>query len=204
MKRDSRETEAARRLSRRSLLRVGGTAATAAFAAPGVAGAASAQITTDAALPADAPTMDKDDYTGLFLRVGDRNSEADTSGLSSCDFLDDGAAAVAYDAELVDRIGNDTRSADTALYAAEANENVSPDDTFVINTQSSCSGDFVSVNLEGVQGIGRAGVGTGEPVTPHVAVNETTATDTTTPGFGVLTAVAGVGAAALAALKRAA
>lgn len=177
---------------------------------PGFIGTVNGQITTSAALPASAPTMDNDDYTGLFVQMGEQTSDANTEGIGSCDFIETSDSAVAYDVHLIDKIEGDSRREDTTLFAHEGNETIPEAERFVINSQQTCgdSEEFVSVELEEISA---SGVGTpanpeaGEQVTPGVDPEGETDTETTateTPGFGLGIAAVGLGTAVLA-LRRA-
>lgn len=189
------------RVSRRALVRAGGGVAAATLGA-GVAGGASAQITTDGALPADAPTLENDNYPGLFVRVGDEKSDADTAGVGSCEFIEEGTGAVAYEATLVDKGQEGTRTADTTLYAAEGNADVNPEKAFVVNAQNSCGEEFVGVNLEQI-GESQLADGTAESTSGTVEVGVQDTSSQETPGFGAVTALAGLAGAAAVALGRA-
>lgn len=163
----------------------------------------SAQVTTDAALPASAPTMDRDDYTGLLVQVVDTVPDADTGGLDACEFLEADDTPTAYDIRLLDRIQEDHQSEGSTLFAAADNENIDNGKLFIINTQQQCSDEYVSVTLEQ---IGASAVGTpshpaaGEQVSPG-EVGEVT-TESEGPGYGVGTAVGALGASALLAFRR--
>ncbi len=202
-----------RSATRRRFLR-GGAAAAGAALAPSLAGRASAaatetptgggNITVAGALPADAPTFGSSDYVGLVLQVGNRTGGADPSGIGSCPFVQTGTAAEegtytaidadkiwAYNAEISERGGGSTET--TTLFSLAQNTTLGPDKRYIINDQQKC-GDYVQVQLEMLSESGQGpettvsgggGGGEGEGTT-----------ETSTPGFGVLAALGGVGAAA--------
>lgn len=191
-------------ISRRGLLRRGAQLTTAALGATFV-GTASAQITTDAALPSSAPTMDGDDYTGLFVQVVNDTPDADTDGLDACPFFTADDTPAAYEIRLIDRIEEDRLEEESTLFAAASNEDVDNGKLFVINSQQSCSDAYVSVELEE---IGASAVGlpshpaAGEEVTAGVDDEETTATEADSPGLDVLTTMGAFVVSVLYVLRR--
>ena len=199
--------------TRRRFLR-GGAAAAGATLLPTLAGRASAaatetpddggNVTVAGALPADAPTFGSSDYVGLVLQVGNRTGGADPSGISSCPFVRKGTAAEegtytsidadkiwAYNAEISERGGGATET--TTLFSLAQNTTLGPEKRYIINGQQKC-GDYVQVQLE------RLSESAPGPETQTGTEAGEGTTGATTPGFGVLTALGGVGAAAAAAL----
>lgn len=191
-------------VSRRTVI-AGSVGVTVAAVSPGVVEAEDAQITTTAALPATAPRMDNDDYTGLFVKIVGSKANPDAAGVGDCDFVGADETVAAYDIRLIDKIEGDERTEATTLYAVQGNENITEGKRFVINKQRSCSEKYVSIEMESVEASGAGSPskpGAGESVTPGVSTQMQTPTRTTakTPGFGVRSAVAGFGAAVLAVL----
>jgi len=184
-----------RSLSRRAFIT--GSAGTAATAV--VPGTALAQNTsdgdniepvfTDVAISTTVPTLSGDDYTGLFMQVVNvEATEGIDVGVASCDILASDAEIMAYETRLIDRIEGDRQSTSAIIYVEEGNEEVHEGKLFVIDSQRTCPENFISLRLERV---GAVQIGP-----------EDEETGSTTPGFGVGTAVAGLGAASLVALRR--
>ena len=198
---------AERQLSRRALVR-SGVGITTATLTLGFAGTSNAQILTNAALPASAPTLSRSGYIGLVVQVVAAKPDTDVSGVETCEFVASGGDVVAYEIRLIDKIQEDHRTAESTLYAAADNEDVHPGKVFIINGQNRCSDQFVSVELEqiGASEIpSGANVDVGEIPTPGVpkSPTATTTTDTAIPGFSAVTAIAGIGAAVTALRRRA-
>ncbi|WP_435123947.1 hypothetical protein [Halobaculum sp. D14] len=175
------------RTSRRGVLRAAGAASAALVAGVGAGtGVAAAQddtggdVTTKAAIPADTPQFDNDDYTGMFVHVAGVDDAAATADVGTCPFLGADDEVTAYDATVVDRVDADHPQADTTLYAASGNDDVSAGALFVVNNQQQCGAGTVQLRLEE---IGEADVRVSEEA-DDAAVE--------TPGFGVGAAVAGL------------
>ena len=152
-------------------------------------------VLTDAAISATVPTLDRDDYTGLFVQVVAVESTAELGiGVDACGFLDADEELVAYETRLIDRIEDDRQSTSAILYASAGNENIHEGKLFVVNAQEACSADFVWITLEQI-GAGRIGDGPADGTAGS--------TDSRTPGFGIRAALAGLGTASLVALHRA-
>ena len=193
---DHRRRSSKRRvLSRRAFIASGvGTAATAAV--PGIAlgqndsdGDDIEPVFTDVAISTTVPTLSGDDYTGLFMQVV--NVEATENidiGVASCDILADDAEIMAYETRLIDRIEEDRQSTSAIIYVEEGNEEVHEGKLFVIDSQRPCPENFMALRLERVGAV-QIGPEDGQ-------------TGSTTPGFGVGTAIVGLGAASLVALRR--
>lgn len=196
-----RSTPASQSLSRRGFV-AGGVGAAATAIAPGTVvaqndGGDSEPVFTDAAISSTVPTLDRDDYTGLFVQVvREEADEAINVGVEACEFLGSSEATVAYETRFIDRIEGDRRSTSAILYADEGNEDIHEGKLFVVNTQEACSEDFISLNLEQI-GARRIGELAGDDEGGNDGE-----TETTTPGFGIGTALLGLGAASLVALRR--
>lgn len=184
-----------RSLSRRAFIAGGaGTAATAAV--PGIAlgqndsdGDDIEPVFTDVAISTTVPTLSGDDYTGLFVQVVTvEATEGIDVGVESCDILASDAEIMAYETRLIDRIEEDRQSTSAIIYVEEGNEEVHEGKLFVIDSQRSCPENFMALRLE------RIGA--------SVIDADDGQTGSTTPGFGVGTAVVGLGAASLVALRR--
>jgi PGF-CTERM protein len=184
-----------RSLSRRAF--IAGSAGTAATAAiPGTAfgqnnsgGDDIEPVFTDVAISTTVPTLDRDDYTGLFMQVVNvEATEGIDTGVTSCDILASDAEIMAYETRLIDRIEGDRQSTSAIIYVEEGNQEVHEGKLFVIDSQRPCQDDFISLRLERVGAV-QIGPEDGE-------------TGSSTPGFGVGTAVVGLGAASLVALRR--
>lgn len=193
---ERQRSERNRRCSRRRF--VAGSAGVAATTL--LPGAVRAQtdgaepVLTDAAISATVPTLDRDDYTGLFVQVVAVESTAELDiGADACGFLDADEELLAYETRLIDRIGGDRQSTSAVLYASAGNEEIHEGKLFVVNSQAACSADFVGLTLERI-GAGRIGDGSADG-TPG-------STDSRTPGFGVHAALTGLGTASLVALRR--
>ena len=152
-------------------------------------------VLTDAVISATVPTLDRDDYTGLFVQVVTVESTAELDiGADACGFLDADEELVAYETRFIDRIEDDRLSTSAILYASAGNENIHEGKLFVVNSQEACSEDFVWVTLEQI-GAGRIGDGPADETEGE--------TDSRTPGFGIGAALAGLSTASLVALRRA-
>lgn len=190
---DTTATE--RDVTRRRLLRRGVVAATAPALATVAAGQTengsgeSDGATETAAIPASAPTFGHRDYTGLFVHITGTDSEADTSGIGQCEFLGKNEAPAAFHATLIDRLEEESTSRQITVVASAEDTTLDAGRLYVINTQRACPSDYVTVELEQV---GRSTIEA-----------PTTTTESAIPGFGPLAAVAGIGGAAVAALRRA-
>lgn len=136
-------------------------------------------ITTKGAIPADAPTFENADYTGMFIHVGGVNQNASTRNVSGCSFVNSDDAVVAYEATIIDRIAENHPQARTLLFARVDDDTVAHGKLFIINRQWPCRNDQVQVQLEEV---GAANVPTGGG----------TETATRLPGLGVGATVAGL------------
>lgn len=196
-------------VTRRRLLRGTATAA-AAVSLPQVVGAAAAQqetteesptagtdtddpaepVTAQAALPTDAPTFGQSDYTGLFLQVTGFDREADPSGLGACEFVGSDEEMTGFDARIFETSG-DRPTEEITIFAPTQGTTIESGLVFVINSQSECSSDYVSVGLEEVEA---SDVGT--PADPG------TETGGAIPGFDAVAGVLGVTAASAAAALR--
>ena len=137
-------------------------------------------VTTKGALPADAPTFENTDYTGMFVHVGGVNQNASTRNVSGCSFVNSDDAVVAYEATIIDRVAEDHPQARTLLFARVDDDTVAYGKLFIINRQWSCGSGHVQVQLEEV---GAATLPTG---------GEGTETATRLPGLGVGATVAGL------------
>lgn len=195
---ERQQSERNRRCSRRRFV-AGSAGVAAATLRPAAVraqnGDAIEPVLTDAAISATVPTLDRDDYTGLFVQVVTVESTAELDiGADACGFLDADEELVAYETRLIDRIEGDRLSTSAILYASAGNENIHEGKLFVVNSQEACSDEFVWLTLEQI-GAGRIGDGSADR-TPGE-------TGSRTPGFGVGTALVGLGAASLVALRRA-
>lgn len=181
---------------RRSFLRAAAAVGGGTFGAGTVtSGVASAQgtVTTDAAVPSDAPTLDNSDYTGLFVHLGGRSENAATEDVGSCQFVEDPAQIAAYDVVLVDRETAGSPQATTRLFSRADDGAVEPGGLFIVTGQQSCDGGPVQLALERV--------GAAEIDTAQVGVESGVADDdggggaetgASSPGFGVGAALAGL------------
>jgi PGF-CTERM protein len=184
-----------RSLSRRGFI-AGSAGAASTAVVPGIAAAQNDSngddiepVFTDVAISATVPTLSGDDYTGLFMQVVNvEATEGIDVGVESCDILASDAEIMAYETRLIDRIEGDRQSTSAIVYVEEGNEEVHEGKLFVIDSQRSCPENFVSLRLE------RIGAG--------VIETDDGETGSSTPGFGVGTAVVGLGAASLVALRR--
>lgn len=136
-------------------------------------------VTTKGAIPADAPTFENADYTGMFIHVGGVNQNASTRDVSGCSFVSGDDAVVAYEATLIDRVAENHPQARTLLFARVDDDTVAHGKLFIINRQWSCRNDQVQVQLEEV---GAANVPTGGG----------TETATRLPGLGAVATVGGL------------
>ncbi|RDI72126.1 hypothetical protein DWB78_10595 [Halopelagius longus] len=149
------------------------------------------EVTTEAALPTDAPTFDQSDYVGLFVQVTGYDREADLSGVGECGFVENQEDLTAFDAEIFETTG-EMPSEQTTLYTVtQQGTVVQSGKLFVVNSQTSCSSDFVTVGLEEV------GASSIETPTPAGG-----SSGGAIPGFDAVAGVLGVGAAAAAAAVR--
>ncbi len=181
-----------RSLSRRAFI-AGSTTTAATAVVPGTAlaqndsGDGIEPVFTDVAISTTVPMLSGDDYTGLFMQVVNVEAEGDIDiGVDACEILE--GEIMAYETRLIDRIEEDRQSTSAIIYVERGNEEVHEGKLFVIDSQRSCPEDFVSLRLERI-GAGVIDADDGE-------------TGSTTPGFGVGTAVVGLGAASLVALRR--
>lgn len=132
-------------------------------------GAGDGSATTEAALSASAPTFGRNQYTGLFVEVtGESDTELE-QGVAACEFLTT-ETPVPYEISLIDRSNErnpDTES--TILYTAENNDDIQQGVYFVISQSQSCSDEYLTVGLEGVDEEstgGDVGPGTGDEAEP--------------------------------------
>lgn len=221
---DSRRATATDDVSRRRLLRASGGVAAAAIGLPAVSGAASAQseeedeeqdtIYTDGVLSNSTPKLGNSDFTGLYLTIEDPQTDPDTTGVSSCSVIESDDRVAAYNATISDNEGADTASEteETTVYIPAQDSTVGTGKQFLVNSQTECSGGYTSVRLEqvGSASIETAASGAGDESTDATTTSsyatdepESETTAASSPGFSALTGVLGVGAAGLAALKRA-
>jgi hypothetical protein len=183
--------------TRRRLL---GSVAAAGVTLAGAAGAstrtATAQATTEGAdvtaplvVPADAPTLGNDDFTGLLLQVVDQGTtDASDTDVASCDALD-ADRVISYRLELTDERDDTEELVEATGFAARSNDTVRPDREFVVSGQESCVDDYRRLSLE--------------EVTRSSVDVDTETTSTPVPGFGAGTALAGVAATVAGAAWRA-
>ena len=198
-----RRPSASRLLSRRAFI-AGGAGAAATAVVPGAAvaqndseGEEIEPVFTDAAISPTVPTLSGNDYTGLFVQIVRQEADEDINvGVETCGVLESSEETVAYETRLIDRIETDRTWTSAILYADEDNEEIHDGKLFVVSSQEACSDGFVSLNLERV-GAGRIGA-----VGEEGATSDGGATNTRTPGFGIGTALLGLGGASLAALGR--
>ena len=192
-------------ITRRRLVRK--IAAVGATAVPLSAGTATAQTDADdegrettltAALPADAPTYGHDDYTGLFVQAGNRKGSVDPAGIGSCSFVasEDIETVWGYNAEMFERHEETQGGETTTLYALAENPSIGPDKRYIVNDFRPC-GDYVEVELETLQ---TGNVSGPETATPGGEGDGAGATEATTPGFGIVAALGGIGTAIAGAL----
>lgn len=156
---------------------------------------------TNAAIPSNAPTFGKPDYTGMFIRLGSILKTADTQGIGSCQFFRSDDDLVPYAAILVSPNQNELERGSN-VYGRVSDGALEPGRTYTVNNQIQCDAGFVQVQLEEVDNAprvdeainntsgtgGDTGVGTGGGDVG--GAEGTTATDT--PGFGVGAALAGL------------
>jgi len=162
-----------------------------AFIASGVGTAATAAVPT-----ALAQNGEGDDYTGLFMQVVNVEATEDINvGVASCDIFADDAEIMAYETRLIDRIEDDRQSTSAIIYVEEGNEEVHEGKLFVVDSQQPCPENFM-----------RSGWSGSGPEWSVISRNGTGGdggqTDTRTPGFGIGTALLGLGGASLVALGR--
>lgn len=224
---ESRRATATDDISRRRLLRTGSVAATAAIGLPAVAGGASAQssegedeeqdtIYTSGVLSNSTPKFGNSNFTGLYLLIEDPHNNPDTTGVSSCSVIESDDRIAAYNATISEKVdvGADSEAEETVVYIPAQDSTVETGKQFVVNSQTECSGGHTSVKLEqvGASSIETASTNQTEETTSPMETTESGAvtdepesetTETSSPGFSALTGVVGVGAAGLAALKRA-
>jgi len=164
-----------------------------AFIASGVGTAATAAVPT-----ALAQNGEGDDYTGLFMQVVNVEATEDINvGVASCDIFADDAEIMAYETRLIDRIEDDRQSTSAIIYVEEGNEEVHEGKLFVVDSQQPCPENFIALRLERI-GAGVVGDIEGQNGTG----GDGGQTDTRTPGFGIGTALLGLGGASLVALGR--
>jgi hypothetical protein len=222
---DSRRATATDDVSRRQLLRASGGAAAVAAGFPAVSGVASAQtdeedeqdtIYTDAVLSNSTPKFGKSNFTGLYLLIEDPHNNPDTTGVSSCSVIESDDRVAAYNATISEKVdtGAQSEAEETVVYIPAQDSTVETGNQYVVNDQTACSGGYTSVRLEqvGASSIETAeGTATGGTTSTTEATDdgpvtdepESETTEASSPGFSALTGVLGVGAAGLAALKRA-
>lgn len=148
-------------------------------------------VTTRAALPTDAPTFDQSNYVGLFLQVTGFDRQADATGVGDCNFVGAEDDVTAFDATIFETTG-DRPSEEVTLYTTTQQGTViDSGSVLVINSQSECSSDFVTLGVEEVEA---SDVGT--PADPG------TETGGAIPGFDAVAGVLGVTAASAAAAVR--
>lgn len=188
----SLDADSDRTLSRRRLLAGTAAAGTAALT-PAFADSATAQsgddeeaITPYAAVQDTAPTFGNSDYVGLFVQVSGYNRDADSQGVGSCAFVQSEDSVTGYDAEMIDTYNDNHESEPIVLFAVTQNP-IQPGKLFVVNNQSSCGGEYVSLQLEevGSSSIETPGSSSGSAI----------------PGFGFLAGALGLGAAGAAAAR---
>lgn len=148
-------------------------------------------VTTQAALPTDAPTFDQSDYTGLFLQVTGYDREADLSGVGKCSFVESQDDLTAFDAEIFETTGEMPSEPTTLYTATQQGTVIQAGKLFVVNSQTACSSKYVTVGLEEV---GASSIETPTPVGGSSGGS--------IPGFDAVAGVLGVGAAAAAAAVR--
>lgn len=152
-----------RSLSRRAFI-AGGAGAAATAVVPGTAIAQNNSdgddiepVFTDAAISSTVPTLNREDYKGLFVQIVRLEAGEEINvGVEACEFLSSSEETVAYETRFIDRIEGDRLSTSAILYADEGNEEIHEGKLFVVNTQEACSEDFISLNLEQI-GTGEIG-----------------------------------------------
>lgn len=219
-------------VSRRRLLRASGGVAVTVAGVPAVSGLAGAQSDgegenesprddkyTHGVLSNSTPKFGNNDFVGLYLLVEDPHNNPDTTGVSSCDVIESDDRIAAYNATISEKVdtGAQSEAEQTVVYVPAQDSAVQTGKQFAINDQTDCSGGHTAVQLEqvGSSSIETAATnGTGETTTatgtagttddgPVTDEPESETTAASSPGFSALTGVLGVGAAGLAALKRA-
>ncbi|AUV83202.1 hypothetical protein C2R22_17405 [Salinigranum rubrum] len=174
------------------------TAAAGVGAATGVAGAQSegAEITTSLVVPDDTSKLGNDDFTGLLLQVIDQGkTDASDTDVASCDSLE-ADRIISYQLALTDERDDTEESVEATGFASRSNDNVRPDQEFIVSNQEACGDGYLDLSLEEVT---RSGIDVG---TESTSTSTPTSTSTSMPGFGAATAVAGVTVAAAGAVWR--
>ncbi len=172
------------------------TATAGAGAATGVAGAQSeeTEITTSLVIPADTSKLGNDDFTGLLIQVVDQGkTDASDTDVASCDSLEDDRI-ISYQLALTDERDDSEETVEATGFASRSNDNVRPDQEFIVSNQDECGDGYLDLSLEEVT---RSGIEVDTESTSTAA-----STSTSVPGFSVATAVAGVTAAAAGAVWR--
>jgi PGF-CTERM protein len=180
--------------TRRSVLAA--TATAGAGAATGVAGAQSeeTEITTSLVIPADTSKLGNDDFTGLLIQVVDQGkTDASDTDVASCDSIEDDRI-ISYQLALTDERDDSEETVEATGFASRSNDNVRPDQEFIVSNQDECGDGYLDLSLEEVT---RSGIEVDTESTSTAA-----STSTSVPGFSVATAVAGVTAAAAGAVWR--
>ncbi|WP_101294108.1 PGF-CTERM sorting domain-containing protein [Halegenticoccus soli] len=155
------------------------------------------EVTTTAGLLGAAPKFNNRNYTGLFVKILGDESDVPGDEVKPCPFVGPGEDVVTTEAVLIDRIEAARNSKRTSLYADKEDENIEPGNLFVINEQNRCGTDAFAVTLELI----REDVPTTTPTETESGGQGGDETGIQMPGFGVPAALAGIGAAAYAALR---
>ena len=181
---------------RRVLAGAAATGATATGVA-GVSNAASAQttgasegadITVPLVVAEDTPTLGNDDFTGLLLNIVDQGkADASDTDVASCGVLTEDRI-ISYRLEITDERDDSEELVEATGFAARSNDNVRPDQEFIVSDQESCGDGYVHLLLE--------------EVTESSVDVDAESTSTPVPGFSVGTAVAGAAVAAVGAAWR--
>lgn len=223
---ESRRATATDDVSRRRLLRAGGAAAAVA-GVPALSGLAGAQsdgedeekddVYTNGVLSNSTPKFGNSDFTGLYLLVEDPQNNPDTTGVSSCDVIESDDRIAAYNATISEKVdvGAESEAEETTLYIPAQDSTVETGNQYVVNSQTDCPGGHTSVKLEQVGSSSIETASANQTDGTTASTTETTesgavtdepeseTTEASSPGFSALTGVLGVGAAGVAALKRA-
>lgn len=149
-----------------------------------------ADITVSLVVPESTSTLGNDDVTGLLLQVVDQGkTDASDTDVASCGVLE-ADRIISYQVEITDERDDTEEVVEATGFAARSNDNVRPDQEFIVSSQESCGDGYVHLQLE-------------EVTRSSVDVDsDAESTPTAVPGFGAGTAVAGVAAAAVGAAWR--
>lgn len=150
-------------LSRRRVLSTTATGLAGLAAGPALASAqedngsddGSERIQTRGLVPETERVTADDDYTGLFVQLTARLEDLDVgAGDIDCSFMNwDPENTDVYEAQLVERSGSEYETIPSQVYVPRDTD-LTAGDLFIVNSQRSCSGPYIGVQLENIRADG--------------------------------------------------